>query len=298
MKIENILVVYKKSILEIYTEKGQNVLKKYIEENDASLFDMQENHNVHNLTLNKVKRLFDGANIVYRGEMNEGLLSNYKMVVAVGGDGTVLDISHYIFDDTPIFAVNSTKGITNGSEGFFCAASEFDLEEKAEMLFREELSEVKLNRMEVLIDGKRINEYALNDVLIAHSHPAAMSRYSIKLDGYEEKQRSSGIWVCTAAGSTAATFSSGGKVMPIDSDELQYVVREPPNGRTNRYNLLKGMADSLELKSGMREGMVYVDGRHIEYNLPIGSRLIAQISDEPLIILGFDKENRKKYFER
>jgi len=48
-----------------------------------------------------------------------------------------------------------------------------------------------------LYNGEPIPELVLNEVLIAHSNPAATSRYIIEVDDMKEEQRSSGLWIST-----------------------------------------------------------------------------------------------------
>src|SRR6185436_3893799 len=99
-----------------------------------------------------------------------------------------------------------------------------------------------LSRMRVSLNGKTLHARVLNEALFCHASPAATSRYILGLNRKgkatgKEDQRSSGIWIGPAAGSTAAQRSSGGKILPLTSKHIQYVVREPytPAGGHFRY---------------------------------------------------------------
>jgi NAD+ kinase len=112
----------------------------------------------------------------------------------------------------------------------------------------------------------------------------------VRLRDRAEVHRSSGVWVATAAGSTAAVRSAGGRVEPIAARRLQFVVREPYTARAARYRLLKGFigeAEQLEIQSYMRAGRLYIDGPHIWRAVEIGSVLRFRRSREPLRLLGF-----------
>jgi NAD+ kinase len=257
---------------------------------------MIENHEYHQQALTRLSNYF--SDIVYRGDLNRSLVSEYDLVITVGGDGTVLDVSHYIFDSTPVFGVNSTKGAKLSSEGFFCCATIHDLEEKLDQLHSGKLNRTALNRLELRLDGQMTDELALNDILVCHSNPASMSWYRLICGNKEEHQRSSGVWVCTAAGSTAASLSAGGSVMEIGSASLQYVVREPAISPSRNFSLLKGLSGSLEFIAEMRSGCIYVDGSHIRYDFPYGSRLSISISSNPLVLLGFDHKKRQHYLSQ
>src|SRR5690606_17483311 len=79
-----------------------------------------------------------------------------------------------------------------------------------------------------------------------HAHPAGMSRYRLSIGKKSEEQKSSGIWMSTAMGSTAAIKAAGGKVLEFTGREFQYLVRE----RYRRVLLLQAMALRDELSGG------------------------------------------------
>src|SRR4029434_11165662 len=96
-----------------------------------------------------------------------------------------------------------------------------------EALLDRKVGEVRLARMQVTINDRLLPYYALNDLLVAHANPAAMTSYTIQLGTISEPQRSSGLWIATAAGSTAAIRAAGGRMLPLRSRKLQYLVTEP-----------------------------------------------------------------------
>jgi NAD+ kinase len=105
---------------------------------------------------------------------------------------------------------------------------------------------------------------------------------------------SSGVWVGPAAGSTAAIRSAGGKVLPIGSQKIQFVVREPYRGVDNKYRLVKGMVrrgESLEITSRMTKGRIFLDGTQKVYAIGIGDRIRMTLSDEPLTLLGLQRRS-------
>lgn len=91
---------------------------------------------------------------------------------------------------------------------------------------------------------------ALNDLLIANPSPAAVSRFRLgwlsKLDeetmmdhkgtmtrfagipydvSHSLNVWSSGMWISTSTGSSAAMAAAGGQVMDVESSDLQYLIR-------------------------------------------------------------------------
>ena len=210
----------------------------------------------------------------------------YDLVIALGGDGTVLHASHQI-GETPVLAINSAPQF---SVGFLTSANIDDVGEAVTAAIEGRLSITKLQRMAMDIDGKRVYGRVLNDVLFSHACPASTARYLIRLDDIEEEQMSSGIWLGPAAGSTAAQRSAGGKVLPPRSRKLQFIVREPYSHSGTRYQLVKKLVPPghrLTLRSIMDAARLYIDGPHVEVPLKLGQVVEFYLSEEPLRLLGF-----------
>lgn len=285
---KGVIVVYKKSLFELHDYESA------LKEGNISLDNLKKSDEEHQKTMGAVKKVFSGAELIFRGELKNKSLEGYDLVVTVGGDGTLLEASHYV-KGTEMFGVNSDYR-DGGSEGFFSAANRHNLEEKVDSLLNGKLKKIKLNRLQLEIGGTKIKELALNDVLVAHHSPAATSRYYLRVKDFCEEQKSSGVWVCTATGSTAAARSAGGKILPLRSKKIQYVVREPFSGRTFKTTRIKGVVkEFLELESKMGKGSIFIDGPHLRYDFNLGQTLRVYPSGYPLSILGINEENRKSY---
>lgn len=208
-------------------------------------------------------------------------LARADLVITVGGDGTALGASHYIRDGRMV-SVNSAPG---DSVGHYCSLSAGDFAGGLDDILSGRWKPFELARIEVRLDGRPLPELALNDLLIAHQSPASTTRYLLRLGAIEEEHRSSGIWISTASGSTAAIHSAGGSVMPLGSRKLQYLVRELYCVSGTRYRLAKGMTPAgggLTIASKMPEGRLYIDGSKTCYNFHFGVRADISISDHPL----------------
>nr|GMN71176.1 hypothetical protein TIFTF001_054048 [Ficus carica] len=164
------------------------------------------------------------------------------MVVTVGGDGTLLQASHFMDDSIPVLGVNSdptqaeeVEAFSNEfdatrSTGYLCAATINNFEQVLDSIIEGRRAPSQLSRMLIHLNSEQLPTYALNDILIAHPCPSSVSRFSFKVEGNDQSFsplvhcRSSGLRVSTAAGSTAAMLSAGGFPMPIISRDLQYLV--------------------------------------------------------------------------
>jgi NAD+ kinase len=102
---------------------------------------------------------------------------------------------------------------------------------------------------------------------------------------------SSGMWVSTATGSSAAMAAAGGKPMDIYSSDLQYLIREhmlenSPMKEEIR-NLDKGMLKSdqhLHLRWNSQKGRIFIDGSHLIHNLELGDEIFIYSKAPPLAL--------------
>ncbi|CAL6304837.1 unnamed protein product [Bathycoccus prasinos] len=177
---------------------------------------------------------------------------------------------------------------------------------------------IRANRIRIKVNGKtwKTMPLALNDVLICHNSPAALSRYSVLLeeddlvnkppkhsdddddkddeDGNKKKKfeayyhiRSSGLRLCTALGATAAMKSAGGFAMSRDDARIQFHDREPiyydhepkPPGRGRGFYQAN---KTTKFRWNTRVGKIYVDGAHVCHHIKIGDEIEVEsaIGDE------------------
>jgi NAD+ kinase len=289
-------VVLKRSSWRKWVEEEADArIRALLDANDETVRKMRSSHVDHMETIEEVRRALDtlGAAVTwhdqpYTFEVHEPC----DLVVTVGGDGTLLGTSHGVGAGVPLLGVNSAP---NHSVGFFCGARKGEVLQSLRAALDGSLRRVELARMCVELNGRRLHNRVLNEALFCHASPAATSRYILRIIApggpllAEEEQKSSGVWVGPAAGSTAAQRSAGGRVLPIASRHLQYVVREAyrPHGEAMHLTLgLVGESDALTLKSKMRKASVFLDGDHIAHDVTIGDVLTMRRSDEPLTVLG------------
>ncbi len=213
------------------------------------------------------------------------------LVVTVGGDGTLLAASHCV-GSAPLLGVNSDP---RTSVGFFCAAHPGNLRTLLTQAVAAELSGAELNRMRLSLNGRVLSQRVLNDVLFCHTSPAATSRYLLRLGRNREEQRSSGLWVGPAAGSTAAQSSAGGRILPLTSRQVQFVVREPYEAPHTTCRFVRGLlapGERLVLKSKMHDARLFIDGPHDEVVVSLGDEVVFESGGDPLTVLGLSPRRR------
>ena len=102
---------------------------------------------------------------------------NFQLVVSVGGDGTLLDSSHFV-EKIPILGVNSDP-LRSVARFSGC-----DLKTFSKVLgtyLRGGLPSVSVPRLEFLVNGKRNKWLVLNDLLVTTLSPAGTSRYVLRV---------------------------------------------------------------------------------------------------------------------
>jgi NAD+ kinase len=284
-----VLVVYKKSFLESH---GDRRTVAHLDAASRARFvksDVENRRAVADVAAH-LERLGVRYDAVFRGSL--AARRRYDLVVSLGGDGTFFAAARYVNNHTPILGINSDP---SSSLGLWTCADRDNFQGPLEAALAGRLPAVTLNRMAVVINGKEIPQRPFNDVLFAHRNPAAMTRYRLSVNGRLEDQKSSGLWVATAAGSTAAIRSAGGRRMPVTSRLLQYLVREPYTWPQRRYRLVRGTAAEVAVTTYMMESGIWLDGSRVRYDLRLGDRVQLR-AGEPLRVLGYDDRRRRLLF--
>ncbi|KAF2541869.1 hypothetical protein F2Q68_00030965 [Brassica cretica] len=110
----------------------------------------------------------------------------------IGGDGTLLHASHFIDDSVPVLGVNSDptqaheveelsdQFDASRSTGHLCAATVENFEQVLDDILFGRVVPSKVSRISVKLNSEPLLSHALNDILIAHPCPAAVSKLSFK----------------------------------------------------------------------------------------------------------------------
>jgi NAD+ kinase len=310
-----VLVVLKRSSWRKWVEEERDErIVALVDAGDETVRRMRPSHIDHTETVDEVRKaLADlGAEAVWSDRPHDFRVEGRcDLVVTVGGDGTLLGASHGIGPGVPLLGVNSSP---EHSIGFFCAAKKGAVRESLASALDGTLGHIELTRMRVELNGKPLHDRVLNEALFCHASPAATSRYILRLldEGddkgadqgtnqgadpasrvVQEEHKSSGLWVGPAAGSTAAQRSAGGNILPLDSTDLQYVVREPYRPHDQALKMTLGRVSGEQtflIKSRMRQAKAFLDGDHLVHDVTIGDVLTLRRSSEPLVVLGLARQ--------
>jgi len=239
----------------------------------------------HEKTLLEVERVLKKNQVDHR-IVSRGNLKNvegFDLLITVGGDGTFLDTSHYASKKHLLLGVNSHPKLSHGA---FCLAQRKNFSALLGKLLRGRAPLLSLQRLQLRIGKRRLPILALNEVLFANRSPAGTSRYVLKVGAKKEVQKSSGVWISTAAGSTAACRSAGGRRLLKNSKQMQFIVREPfISHPRRRLRVVKGLIPprgSVRFLSQMTKAAVFVDGAHIQYDVDFGEEVEIRSAGDPV----------------
>jgi NAD+ kinase len=291
-RFESVLVVSKKSAYDLYVRQHKmRRVQELLRKKDPSVERLVRADKHHRETLDEVRAALKelGLKARFRDRAQRGSVDEFDLVLTVGGDGTLLSVSHDLAT-TPILGINSAP---LDSVGFLAGAQKGNVLERLSAILDGSTPLQRLTRMRVSVDGREVHRRVLNEVLFAHKSPAMTSRYFLTVDGVTEEHKSSGFYIGPAVGSTAAIRSAGGRVLPLRSKKLQLIVREPYTPDGSRYQVERALIDpgtKVEALNKMREGYLFLDGPRQSLALEMGQRVSFDVSPEPLCVFGIDRK--------
>jgi NAD+ kinase len=160
---------------------------------------LQNRYHVHRQCVDTVIEILRRQDLLFsvipRDELHRGLISDKDLIIAVGGDGTILNASSFLDDTVPILGINSDptrpeeKMVTKQkderrSRGALCALSANDVNELLPRVLNDNLTPNTRTRIQCLVRSSYTETRlppALNDLLIAHPSPASVSRFRLSL---------------------------------------------------------------------------------------------------------------------
>ncbi len=284
-----VLLVYKKNAYQAYLRQRRGLALFYKRSRAfvrADLEQFRKGYEAHRRAMEQVRRLLRARGARVRAVSRGGAAdySGHDLVISVGGDGTFLEAARYVTRQQ-ILGVNSDPA---RSAGTFCRATARTFGLMFERILRGRVRIRKLSRIRLELNGKPLEIHVLNDILVTDRKPAAMSRYWIKIGKVQEEHRGSGLWISTAAGSTGAIQSAGGRRLRWNSKTIQYRPRELYQWRKSRYRLTGGILPlnrSVTVGSLMREGLICLDGENFTVPFHYGDRLRISASPYPLQLI-------------
>jgi hypothetical protein len=281
--LADVLLVYKRSTIDFYECSDDPAVRRFLASDDplirGTVACYRRNKEENERSIIIVERTLQDLGIRYekawRATIADG--NGKDLIIAVGGDGTVLEAARHAHG-TPLLGVNSDTG---KSVGFYDWTTADGLREV--LLTLPAQPRTTLQRLELVLDGVRLPEIALNDVHIKNDR-SAMCRTIIENDGYARVCAHDGLLVCAPGGASAYMRNAGGMPMALDEKRMQY-------RSLNRKDGEHGLAERLAVTAMARTMRIFIDGEHVSYPFPIGSTLALTLG-RPVTIIG-DLEQRR-----
>lgn len=148
-------------------------------------------------------------------EKNPNKTEGIDLIIALGGDGTMLHLLHQ-FEQNPI----PFYGINCGTVGFLMNA--YHEENLLSTIENSQASILHPLRMEAITeDNKKHNQIAINEVSLLRQMSQA-AKINVKINDHERLKclAADGILVATSAGSTAYNLSLRGPIIPFGAKML------------------------------------------------------------------------------
>ena len=212
------------------------------------------------------------------------LCGNADLIIAIGGDGTMLYASRLARDTgTPILGVN------RGRLGFLADITpDVMFESVAQVLAGNYLRDTRLllKATHTSASGDKATEYGLNDVVVQRRGGGGMVDFSTSVGGqYVNTHSGDGLIVATPTGSTAYALSCGG---PIIEPQLDAVALVPicPHTLTDRPIVIPAtpVIDITLLERDNTRAEITVDGSHLGTLRP-GESLQVVTADKRITLL-------------
>ena len=272
-------------ILLVTKKTNQEILEKKVKAlniTDPSFLEaLSRSHNEHFEGLKKLREILAAESIACT-ELKRGMSwpssSDFDYIVTLGGDGTILSSSHEVTDKrTPILGIRSS----DESIGYLCALHHKNLKDLPTKLKNIDSESMMVERLSAEVTfqkngSKVVTPPVLNDFLFANENPSSTTRYAISLNDHEELHKSSGIWIATPSGSTAAISTIGAVPQSIKDKDFQFKVRElyPKSSQFKLGgSLFNPDTDKFTITNFNDKAILAIDGQHGCINLSIGDKI-------------------------
>lgn len=251
----------------------------YRNENAAVIF---ASHERQLAMRRRVLKLLPEARVVSRQALDPAALEGASLVVALGGDNHFIFVSQ-LLDATPILGVNADR---LRSYGGLLHIDETNLESALRRMRAGGQTCRRLARIQASVDGRPVGR-ATSEIFVGERGRKNMSRHALSMDGgAEEEQKSSGLLIATAAGSTgwfsyyARPFSQGARYGRWALSEAF-----PREARYERAEGKLWPGQTLTVRSlNDSEGIVSIDCLR---DVPLAFCAVAtfRMSEQPLMVL-------------
>lgn len=150
----------------------------------------------------------------------DALVSACDIVIAIGGDGTILKCSKLVAPfNKPILGINS------GRLGFMATIESDELEMLKNLADGSYsiVNRMMLNAKLIRENGEIVESYALNDIVVSKGQMCKIADFEVSLNNQiVSSLRADGLIFSTPTGSTAYSLSAGGPIIEPDMECIEF----------------------------------------------------------------------------
>jgi NAD+ kinase len=195
------------------------------------------------------------------------------LVIAVGGDGTMLSVGRRLAPHgRPLVGVNQ------GRLGFLTDITLADIDERLGPILEGNYEEEQRIVLEAIVRsaGKADRRsLAVNDVVIARGATGSLIDLSVEVSGvYVCDLRGDGLIVATPTGTTAYALSAGGPIVDPQVPALT-LVPISPHALTNRPVAISDRSEVSVSVTRARDVLAHCDG-HVDFPLSEGDQVFIR----------------------
>lgn len=289
IKFDQILIARKLSLLEHDMRRlglsKEEVLSRY----KSAGIDWEKVLSAYGRQLqsfDKVMSVVKNAQVIEGRSLKRDFCKIGALVIILGGDNYFQYVSHFL-DTQFVLGVNSDP---ERSEGVLTAFDDQSFAQVFEKVRNGQFILEEWSRLEVSLNGQKINSLAISEVYIGSWERFNISKYVLSFKGEEEEQKSSGVLIATGAGSTGwfRSATGGDNIFPKTAKEARFFVTEIFRGKHHLGKISKGVikpGEKLEITSlGKHKNVVSIDSK-LNHDFPRGSKVSIEFSDKQLKVI-------------
>lgn len=203
------------------------------------------------------------------------------LALSLGGDGTLLQCVHYVWDECPILGVNL------GNLGFLTASDGRKIYEDLEKVLQGDFLVQERDLICVEFKGRKF--FGLNECAISQVNVGKIFTLTLEINGVRMGElRGDGVIVSTATGSTAYALACNGPLISPFLHALLLCVISPHSLSTRPLVLMPEDQIKISLPEG-ELGLLVMDGQE---RIPLSARdeVILTLASRKVKLVFFEKD--------
>lgn len=240
--------------------------------------------------LQKQKIEYELDSITFNSELSEQKITKSDMLVAVGGDGTMIHIAKIAARfGKPVLGINA------GRVGYLAGLESDELERISE-INEGKYTVTERMMLDVSLDGEHY--ICLNDAVVSKGALSRIVDITVSCGGNTIKYRADGVIVATPTGSTAYSMSAGG---PVVDPSINCMIVSPicPHSFFSRP-LVIGDRDQIKITAGNQNATrvcLTLDGEQV-VSLSENASVTVKKSELTAKLVSIEKNSFYKTFSK